>query len=800
MNPAGMTREQLGQLIQDAEQKAQDEQNIYQEAKQTAEDERKFRQEADQKYQDNLRIIQDAEQKENTRRLSWREALSLWHTVHANPWIRFQHEVIQASAFTKPTGRRHPEYLRHWSDFHHLHKLAFKQVSNELDQPEAKAFESRDYYQTDSRLFMERCTQWNRAELVAYEEARIENLVIKAWDQMGNDMIRFKMPSDHPLDNISNRRSHLSEDSEATIRPIRTTPPVKNPYDKVCYTTTPDQAASRDLFVIQYKAADKLPLDVVKNGLHDMKLEKIIQRIKFAPDQGRRQDEIAEEAIAAVLTQIFDFMVDKGLSYGYAKGGNAFIFLFTHPDNPKTLHYEKVIIEPAPITSTDPEETLRLTAVGLIAAFVQMALGSQPWSNTLRSKALKELPIWRVNESKTLENPTPTPNRSRNESGKSVVSYDSPAFKKPNSTTFLHYSPAATWVKAKARQVQAGCQKDDSVLSRNDNSSRGQGQSHLEIAKPGFIQSVSKPGWDTTTEAKGNKGSSNYQYQETAAADILQRCGGLQADTTRPDRPYCTQACLLGLIRGHVLDKKCPNIQAHRKSARDYGRNTRYMSRRLRNKRHALDQPTLARLIEEQLQRPERDDDGGIKSLDRAGWAGALFRLELLSHGYTFVGKGTVKPLIPVLHTEAKMYKRMDNIQGKAIPVYLGNIDLKSPFHLTTQVAIVHLMLLSWAGEEGWQCGIKSERLWLETVRTNHEVAALGVQQGDLRRQNVLWNFELDRAILIDFEYAHIKEEQNVIDASIAGEAEAKKELEVLDQINRNRASQAVVKRIKPPM
>lgn len=48
----------------------------------------------------------------------------------------------------------------------------------------------------------------------------------------------------------------------------------------------------------------------------------------------------------------------------------------------------------------------------------------------------------------------------------------------------------------------------------------------------------------------------------------------------------------------HVLDRKCPNVHAHRKATRDSSRNTGNMNRRLRNKRHALDQPTLARLIE----------------------------------------------------------------------------------------------------------------------------------------------------------------------------------------------------------
>ena len=233
------------------------------------------------------------------------------------------------------------------------------------------------------------------------------------------------------------------------------------------------------------------------------------------------------------------------------------------------------------------------------------------------------------------------------------------------------------------------------------------------------------------------------------------------------------------------MDKKCPNIKAHQQGAQDYSRNStngKHRCRKQRNNRHTLDQLALARLTEKQLQRPERDDDGGFKSLNRCGWAGALFRVELLSHGYTFVGKGTVKPLAPVLHTEANMYKRMDTLQGKAIPVYLGSTDLTSPFYLTTSVAIVHLLLLSWAGEEAWRCEIEPERLRLETIRTNGEVAALGVQQGDLRPQNVLWNFELDRAILIDFDVADINEADDLIQTAIAVHARAEKRIKDLGQ------------------
>lgn len=848
-----MPCEQLMQQIQDDKRNTLDTPTVHPESTQTAKDENKTCQLAHQSYHDSLRMISDTEHsyqdnprmiqkpEEKSRRLSWREAFSLWHTIYADPRIRFQHQSNQARDDTKPTGRRHPGSLRHWSQFHHLHKLAFKQVSDQLDRPEAKAFESQDYYQTEARRLIDRCTQFDGAELVSYEEAKVENLVFDAWAQMGTALIGFKTPADHPLDNINNRRSQLREDLEAPIGPMTKTTPAINPYDKVCYITAPGLAASRDLFVIQYKSPDMLAPDVVKDGLHDMELERIMQQITLGTVEGSSREEIAEGAMAAAITQAFDFMVDKSLSYGYVKEGSTFIFLFTRPDNPSILYYETVILRTTLKTSSDPEDTLRLTAVGLISAFVQMSLGSEPWSKALRSKALEELPVWRIDESGMLKlptlRPTPTQNRSRIEFHKSAISnkpdnktfipysptatwvkakirQDQPgcpgngsALEKPNNTPFVPYSPTATWIKAKVGQDQPGCQDGNgSALDKPMNSTfvpysptmtsikaktrqdqpgcqGGNGSALEKLNNSTFVPCSPTATW---VKAKSRKGPDESGCQKNDS--VLSRnedAGGGQVELARArlDRPYCTQACLFGLIRGRVLDKKCPNLEAHRKKARENGRNSTNMSRRLRNKRHALDQPTLARLIEEQLQRTDREDTGAIQSLDRSGWAGALFRVELVSHGYTFVGKGTVQALIQALHTEAKMYQRMDAIQGKAIPVYLGSIELKAaPFHLTSRVAIVHLMLLSWAGEEAWRCGIKADRLWLETARTNAEVAALGVQQADLRRQNVLWNFELDRAILIDFEFAHIEEAQTVIDASIAEEATVKEELKLLVQ------------------
>lgn len=107
-------------------------------------------------------------------------------------------------------------------------------------------------------------------------------------------------------------------------------------------------------------------------------------------------------------------------------------------------------------------------------------------------------------------------------------------------------------------------------------------------------------------------------------------------------------------------------------------------------------------------------------------WLGWSSVSELLSHGYAIFGKGTVQPLVPVLEFETDMYKSMNTIQGKAIAVYLGRGNLASALHLTARSTIVHLMLLSWANEEAWRCGIQPEDLpW--DIHTHHTVASMGV-------------------------------------------------------------------------
>jgi hypothetical protein len=204
---------------------------------------------------------------------------------------------------------------------------------------------------------------------------------------------------------------------------------------------------------------------------------------------------------------------------------------------------------------------------------------------------------------------------------------------------------------------------------------------------------------------------------------------------------YCTQGCLLGLVRGNDLDENCPNVSLHRQGGDGVG--------------HAIDVGTFARLIQTQLKEALHLDQD-CEPLGIQGARGALFKVTLAAYGYTVVGKGTVKAFMPDLLHEGKIYQRLTRLQGTAVPVYLENINLIEWYYPDVRVRILHMLLMSWGSnlaEEDESIKDSSE-VQKEIKRTMTEVRRAGVDQMDVRSSNLLWNREAQRVMLIDFERA----------------------------------------------
>lgn len=190
---------------------------------------------------------------------------------------------------------------------------------------------------------------------------------------------------------------------------------------------------------------------------------------------------------------------------------------------------------------------------------------------------------------------------------------------------------------------------------------------------------------------------------------------------------YCTQACLLKFVRKGPLDESCPNVNAHRIGDSNH---------------HALKSKHIAKLVIRQI---AVNPENGCQPLNKQGARCALFKIVLKSYDYTFVAKETVPAYVPHLKHESSIYRRLAQIQGTSIPVYLGSVSMIRPYFLDVGVRIIHMLLMSWRGEE-----VDSEHL-SDSQRFSfykaigdavNELRQHGVEHRDTQEPNVLWNDE----------------------------------------------------------
>ncbi|KAI0877741.1 hypothetical protein GGS24DRAFT_446576 [Hypoxylon argillaceum] len=415
-------------------------------------------------------------------------------------------------------------------------------------------------------------------------------------------------------------------------------------------------------FVYDYKATYNLLVDDLKPALVKEKL--FIEVVRRINENQTKADDVlndrddADEQVAIALAHVFDYMVHRGVKYGYAATGSSLIFLYIRLDDPRTLYYH--------LCAPDEDEVDILeshTAVAQLASFCLLALESEPLQGSALQDISKNLNRW------------PEP-----------------------------YEEAV-----------------EHIETENTDSS----QSTLTLQK------------NITAPNPSIRSVSPDHQKRPSFSD------------SPPTRQYCTQACLLGLKREWDLDENCPNVSLHRTAASG-----------TQQTKHPISTDTFACLVEERLrQNPYRDcvalDPYGLQG--KIGAIGALFKVELAQYGYTFVGKGTQSVHLNRLQRESLVYSRLDRLQGEIVPVYLGIIDLPKPrgYVLPGGAQIVHMMLMSWAGEVAKDTEVPD--LEAELKRSRRAVRHEGVDHGDLRVPNTLWNWERRRIMIIDFDRAVLR-------------------------------------------
>ena len=432
--------------------------------------------------------------------------------------------------------------------------------------------------------------------------------------------------------------------------------------------------------------------------------EDVINRITIPTDPEDKFVYHSEWLTAAALTQTYAYMLENGLEYSKLVTGEADVFLQVTADEPQTLYYH--LAEPNIEAEAHSEVDILLcrTAVGQTLTFCLMALDSKPRSQKWRNHAL-ETAYRAVIDHEAILRQIPTEEKTLTPPPSAFHARIHP-FKR---------SPIMLRSR-KSRKARNSCSPADIIVHEDPQSPSGSSDETSQVDTP------SKP------RARTGQMRSVKSSQATKESDVRHR-------------QYCTQACLLGLVRKHPLDDTCPNINAHRAhGAGDH---------------HALGRKSLAKLMSRQL---AENPDNGCEPLGKQGARGALFRLTLESYGYTFVAKGTVTAFKAKLKHEGLVYRNLDKVQGELIPVYLGNISLVRPYFLDFGVRIVHILLMSWAGEQARNDLMLAmgRDLVAETSEAVTKLLDYGVEHQDVRPPNVLWNTEERKVMLVDFERSEI--------------------------------------------
>lgn len=139
----------------------------------------------------------------------------------------------------------------------------------------------------------------------------------------------------------SRRSKHLARRSRDTSKSTsqtrrQTTTPSHRPHPQADQFYVYNQGPNKKIpsFSIKYKAPHKLSLAHIKAGLQDIELDRIV---RYQIDKSPK--DIFHRVIAAVVTQLSNYMYNSGNEYSYIAPGEASIFLHVPHNRPSTILY-----------------------------------------------------------------------------------------------------------------------------------------------------------------------------------------------------------------------------------------------------------------------------------------------------------------------------------------------------------------------------------------------------------------------------------------------------------------------------
>ncbi|GIK07190.1 hypothetical protein Aspvir_002846 [Aspergillus viridinutans] len=702
------------ELLRQAEDREQREAELRKQAEDREHREAELRrQEAELRKQAEDREQREAELRRkaetHTQPTAFREFVQACHELFSQ-----QIEVGTPTRSTKghipaPTGKYCPTRLRLWSECPLQQREIYNTVCDYLQpggREPARLFASLAELHGLSRRFSRRVLR-SEKDLESYERFAVEDHVhdiIAELCKIPAAQERFRLGNGIAFDN----HAHTLDDSEDSDEGVLDISSSRHPRaDQFCIHRV-DGATNILLTTVEYKPPHKLSVEHLRKGLRPMEFWKeVVNRNEIPVEKNQKLIYNAEQLANSVLAQEYHVMIQEGLEYSYITNGLALVLLRVPYHDPSTLYYYPC--EPNREVNVDDSASFQepATTIGRVLCLCLMSFQSQVRDQTWRNAARSQLHIWKTSFDHTRSQ---IPDEELQEAPPDSESTGSEYFP---SSPLESTSGSARRISSRSRGT---CVDLEVPQTESMDSSDSDANPAAHGRKRGFSQIMSSP---------------SSQRSATRPADSTPPSDQRQQHTSR----FCTQRCLLSLQQKGTLDGSCPNVHLHRHGHQ--------------GNRHRIDANALVQLLKDQL---NQDLDHNCTPFGVCGSYGAPFKITCAAYGYTLVGKGTTDKLWKEVSREAEVYQVLRKVQGLAVPVFLGAIDLNMIYFLHGAGEIRHMLLMAWGGGE-----IREGERLTEISRSKALIRKLGVVHGDLRLQNMLWNDELGRVLIIDFHRSEIR-------------------------------------------
>ncbi|KAH7201192.1 hypothetical protein DER44DRAFT_812068 [Fusarium oxysporum] len=382
-------------------------------------EEQRRREEEQRRREEEQRRREEAEERADASRpLTLQQYLETCHSLSLAIEIITDRSLTTQGDTTNPTGRIYPRRIIPWTTFAREQEKVWNQLSFSPSFSSQPAFPSRhqlDYVRSLLRPVSSEIGLRNS------ERDVVENAVQKLMDATHDDSsLRSRLGLDGTVTFESHTNLGITDDSlsESMERAsIGSRPPSRmtrrrkargkgNRGDQFCiYRTSDDQNVP--VVAIEYKAPHKLRRGEIVTGL----VSEIQPDRDVINQEGEGYEFAARRLSTAVVTQLYSYMIGKGIQFGYIDTGETYVFLHI-PDDPSCVYYSVCV--PSLDVQDDDETRLHRTAVAQAFAFVLQAIRSPPPCQAWHDAA-EHLDTWAVEYEDVLRSIPATDRKPRRE-------------------------------------------------------------------------------------------------------------------------------------------------------------------------------------------------------------------------------------------------------------------------------------------------------------------------------------------------------------------------------------------------